>query len=125
MKVFPADILLVCGGRDYDDWDTLCRELDALQPLIVIHGAARGADRMTDRWARLRGVPRRPYPADWTRYGNAAGPLRNQQMLDEGHPTGVLAFPGGPGTADMVRRARAAGLPVRRVKRACTRAQAC
>lgn len=45
--------------------------------------------------------------------GKAAGPIRNQRMLDEGKPDLVVAFPGGRGTADMVRRAKAAGVPVR------------
>ena len=50
------------------------------------------------------------FPADWKVRGRAAGHIRNQQMLDEGRPHLVVAFPGGRGTADMVRRARAAGI---------------
>lgn len=42
----------------------------------------------------------------------AGGPLRTTQMLVEGRPDAVIAFPGGKGTAHMVRKARAAGLPV-------------
>ena len=52
------------------------------------------------------------YPAQWDVYGRRAGPIRNQEMIDEGKPDGVVAFPGGKGTADMVRRAEAAGLKV-------------
>jgi hypothetical protein len=48
---------------------------------------------------------------DWKRHGPAAGPMRNQRMLDWG-PDLVVAFAGGKGTADMVRRARAAGVDV-------------
>ena len=44
------------------------------------------------------------------RNGRKAGPIRNQQMLDEGRPSLVVAFPGGRGMADMVRRARNAGV---------------
>ena len=59
----------------------------------------------------------RIFPADWIRHGRAAGPIRNEQMLREGCPDLVVAFhddPGlGRGTADMVRRALAAGVPVR------------
>src|SRR5690606_30354012 len=54
------------------------------------------------------------YPADWRRHGRAAGPIRNQEMADAGADL-CIAFPGGRGTADMVRRARAAGIPVRSV----------
>lgn len=44
----------------------------------------------------------------------AAGPIRDQEMLDKGKPDLVVAFLGNRGTADMVRRAREAGVPVRR-----------
>jgi hypothetical protein len=58
-------------------------------------------------------VPVVRYPADWARHGNAAGLVRNQQMLDDGKPDLAVAFPGGKGTADMVRRARKAGIPIK------------
>ena len=78
----------------------------------VIHGGARGADTVAARWAEAHSLEVVKFPADWQRHGRAAGGIRNQQMLDEGHPDAVVAFPGGVGTADMVRRAKAAGLPV-------------
>ena len=108
---------LVCGGRDYDDrdhvWNTLC-ELDTKRgPLaVVIHGCATGADTEGMIWAQTMGRKHAPFQADWQQHGKAAGPIRNQRMLDEGKPALVIAFPGGRGTADMVRRARAAGIEV-------------
>lgn len=78
---------------------------------LVIHGAAPGADSLAKEWADLRGIAENGYPADWTRFGRKAGPIRNQRMLDQGKPDIVIAFPGGRGTADMVRRARTAGIP--------------
>jgi hypothetical protein len=45
-------------------------------------------------------------------YGKGAGPRRNKQMIEEGNPDLVIAFPGGRGTADMINRARAAGVRV-------------
>lgn len=108
--------LLVCGGRGYADRRTLFDTLDALHgqmPVaVLIHGAARGADALAGEWAALRGVPVSAYPADWKSFGRAAGSIRNQTMLDDGRPEMVVAFPGGRGTADMVRRARKAGYPV-------------
>ena len=50
--------------------------------------------------------------ADWAKHGRKAGPIRNQRMIDEGRPDLVVAFPGGTGTADMVERARVAGIRV-------------
>lgn len=108
--------VLVCGGRDFSDVDTIHRTLDRLHKArlidCVIEGNARGADRIAGYWARKNRIDNRKFNADWTKYGNAAGPIRNQTMIDKGLPDVVLAFPGNTGTADMVRRARAAGIEV-------------
>ncbi len=82
---------------------------------VLIHGDARGAD----RWCAVRGkdigCSILAFPAAWDVHGRAAGAIRNARMLAEGKPDLVLAFPGGRGTADMVRRAERAGVPVRRI----------
>jgi hypothetical protein len=108
--------VIVCGGRDFADRDYLYQQLDAVHErrgiAAVIHGAARGADRLAGEWAQDRGVHAEPYPADWQNDGKAAGPIRNQRMLDIAAPDGVIAFSGGRGTADMVSRAQTAGVPV-------------
>lgn len=108
--------LLVCGGRDYSDRRRAYVELDRIHvayPIsVIICGAAAGADRLAMDWAAARRVKCLPFPADWEKHGRRAGPIRNQQMLDEGVPTLVVAFPGGTGTADMVRRATKAGIKV-------------
>jgi hypothetical protein len=112
--------VLVCGGRKFADPDRVWLVLNELHASphvsVVIHGGASGADAHAARWAWLCGVPALPFDADWDKHGKAAGPRRNQRMLDEGKPDLVLAFPGGKGTADMVRRAKRAGVPVREVK---------
>jgi hypothetical protein len=108
--------LLVCGGRDYADEAAAFRALDAADAqrrvAVVIHGGALGADTLAGRWAAARGRECIVFRADWQAHGKAAGPHRNAQMLNEGRPNGVLALPGGRGTADMTRRAKAYGLPV-------------
>lgn len=111
--------LLVCGGRDYTDEREAFRVLDSIRlehPVsMVIQGGARGADFLGRTWAERRLIPFAEYPADWNRHGKGAGPRRNQQMLDDGKPDLVVAFHGGVGTADMVRRAIDGGVPVKRV----------
>jgi hypothetical protein len=108
--------LLVCGGRHYGataaERDALYMEISRLRPHIIINGGAEGADELARAWAHYHGKLCLTYPAEWRRYGRAAGPMRNQRMLDEGQPDALLAAPGSRGTADMVRRARACGLPV-------------
>lgn len=110
--------VLVCGGRDYDNRDHVFHTLDTLSPPVtrLIVGDARGADHLAYIWACRRDRAPERYTAEWDRYGPRAGPIRNQRMLDEGKPELVLAFPGGRGTADMMRRAKAAGVPVREIQ---------
>lgn len=56
------------------------------------------------------------FPANWKKFGKAAGPLRNVKMIEEGKPDVVIAFPGGHGTANMVALAEASGIPVIRAE---------
>lgn len=111
--------VLVCGGRAFRDREGAFATLDALaaeQKIeAVIHGDADGADRLAGEWARLRGIKELAFPADWVKHGRAAGPIRNKQMLDEGRPALVVAFPGGRGTANMVKQARGVGVAVQTV----------
>ncbi len=110
-----AGITLVCGGRDFHDMTTLRMVLDEVSPEKIVHGAAKGADSMAGRYARERGITCREFPVTWRRngvYNPRAAFDRNQQMLDEGQPDLVVAFPGGGGTRDMVSRARKDGFTV-------------
>lgn len=114
--------VLICGGRDYSDYSALCAALDALlvnklPDVVIIHGAAPGADSLAGQYAADRGLACEAFPADWQTHGRAAGPIRNARMLAEGKPDAVVAFPGGRGTANMIAQAEAAGVPVRRVSR--------
>lgn len=113
--------VLVCGGRDYFDRERVFAVLDGLhaeRPIaLIIHGAARGADSLAGEWAVSRGVEQtgdryKITSLDWQSLGPKAGPLRNQQMLDECKPDLVAVFPGGRGTANMMRRAQAANVPL-------------
>lgn len=132
----PPWRVLVCGGRDFGGvpdgvkasspgWYPalvrarterafLRRYLSEMKDRIacIIHGAYRGADSLADYWARENRIEPVPFPADWKSRGSRAGPDRNQRMINEGRPDLVVAFPGGKGTADMIRCARAAGIPI-------------
>ena len=103
---------LVCGGRNFKGWTAMQQTLDRIRPDVIIHGAAAGADAMAGRYARENGIECRDFPAEWKRHGRSAGYRRNQQMLDEGKPDLVVAFPGGPGTQNMVKISRQQGFDV-------------
>ncbi len=111
--------VLVCGGRDFKDFESVNEELTWLageHSLEIIHGGAKGADSLAGEWARLTSTPCKVFKADWAKYGRAEGPIRNKQMLIEGKPDLVIAFPGGKGTANMVKQAREAGIEVKEVR---------
>jgi hypothetical protein len=105
--------VLACGGRTFADRKTvdwaLSAYLNKAEPytLCIIEGGAPGADTLARQWAERNKCIVMEFPANWTYLGRSAGSKRNQAMLDWGQPDTVVAFPGGPGTADMVRRAKA------------------
>lgn len=107
--------VLVCGSRHYRDRRRVYQVLDAAVERLgltsILQGGARGADRLAFEWAGERGIPRETIKADWDGLGRAAGPIRNQKMVDE-KPDIVIAFPGGDGTKDLLARAEYAGIRV-------------
>ena len=110
--------VLVCGGRDFGDWVSVYAALDRLHSVspitCIIHGSAKGADELAARWAFERHVAEMAFCADWINHGRAAGPIRNQLMIDQGKPGWVIAFPGGKGTSDMISRAKKSGIRVQK-----------
>lgn len=112
--------VLVCGGRDFNNPAWLTITLDELSRgsgwTTIIEGGAKGADRQAREWAVASGIFVQTFRADWMAHGRAAGPLRNSRMLDEGQPDIVVAFPGGRGTADMMRQARERGIVVHELR---------
>jgi len=107
--------VLVCGGRRYEDEDAVYRVLDSINPSFVIEGGATGADALAADWARENGVPCATVDAHWTFYGKKAGYIRNTWMLML-NPVKVVAFPGGNGTANMIKLAEEAGIEVIKVE---------
>ncbi len=107
--------ILICGGRNYADKARMRNVIHALfnpDTDTIMHGGAPGADTLAGEIAAELGCAAKVYPADWAAHSKAAGPIRNQLMLDEGKPDMVVAFPGGKGTEDMIRRAKKAGVRV-------------
>ena len=123
--------LLISGSRNFTDRKRIQMLLLRTAPDVVIEGGQvtivrrtrpngetteerTGADWLAHEEATALGIPVETYKAEWERYGRSAGPLRNQQMLAEGRPDHVAAFPlgGSKGTWDMVDRARAGSVPL-------------
>lgn len=116
--------VLVCGGREFHHWAPVVFAMKEFvgnfrgpnPGVTIIQGGAKGADFLGKVYADYVGWKCEEYPADWKTYGKRAGHIRNQQMIDEGKPDLVIAFAGGTGTADMVRRAKKHNIKVIEVK---------
>ncbi|UPU16137.1 hypothetical protein [Escherichia phage ZCEC13] len=106
--------VLITGGRGYSDFDAFEKAMEMLPFKIelIIHGGARGADSIADMWAKKHGVFVMRMDALWNAHGKGAGPKRNWAMLNFGKPDYCVAFPGGNGTADMVRQCEKASVVV-------------
>ena len=109
--------VLVCGGRDYFNSGHLNNVLnlfvETVGPIsLLINGGARGADTLAYQWATDKGINTATYKADWTKHKKAAGPIRNQFMLEDSDPDLVIAFKGGNGTKHMIDISRKAGKTV-------------
>ena len=124
--VAPSHSLVIAagGGRDLA-WpqqrvaaELLARSSGRLVHLLL-HGGARGADAAIGRAAQQLGWSALVMPAQWQLHGRAAGPIRNRELLEQAIAKAVahtspgslasvlvVAFPGGPGTASLVREAR-------------------
>lgn len=116
--------VLVAGGRDFDDADSLQIQLYGIllyanrhyRKLVIAHGAAEGADMIADDWGnRQSDVEVRRYPvrdAERARLGNMAPHRRNVRMLEDFEPHLALLCPGANGTAHMRAKLEAARVPI-------------
>lgn len=107
--------VLCFGGRDYCDKGRIDAALSALFPVLgpkfaIVHGNARGADKLSGEWAKRHGLCVIAVDANWDFYRNSAGPTRNGWMLEYCMPTYAVGFPGGAGTRDMAKRVTEAGI---------------
>jgi hypothetical protein len=117
--------VLICGGREFGqssaEIDAGFKQLDLAAATLkdhginvtrIIHGGARGADKVAEKWARSRGFKVEAFYPDWHKFGKSASYRRNEVMLKTGKPSYVIAFPGESATNHMVRISKEAGVSV-------------
>jgi len=108
--------LIIAGGRNYKSSDIDYEEIDlAVKDTMhevteVFSGGASGADKLGEEWARINEIKVRKFLPDWDKHGRAAGPIRNEAMAKEAHT--LIIFPGGRGSASMVRLAKKYNLSI-------------
>jgi hypothetical protein len=109
--------ILICGDRNWDDYNkikTKFTEFNSCNDVIIVGGAT-GADSIAEDIAIIEGFEVIVKPADWIKYGRAAGPIRNKAMLDL-KPDKVIAFhsdiENSKGTKNCVDQAKERGIQV-------------
>lgn len=117
MQTETPRTLAIIGSRDFSDYDFMRVNIKALLGTLphiqfIVSGGAKGADSLSERVAEDFCLSHRHIPAEWSKYGRAAGPLRNQKIIDEADV--VAAFPLGEskGTQDGIRKTKMAGKQV-------------
>lgn len=116
--------VIVAGGRDFDDWELLSESLhrflsrfyDLPEPVEIVEGGARGADRLGCKYAIANRLAHKRISADWDTHGKRAGIMRNIEMAE--YADALVAFwdQNSKGTAHMIETMRKMGKPVRVVK---------
>lgn len=107
--------VIVCGSRNWRNRLMISNRLAKLpgEDTIVVHGNAKGADRIAHDEANKLGLLTEPHPADWQRYRNRAGIIRNEEMAALGADLCIAFWDGSSnGTAHMMAAADAHGIPV-------------
>ena len=109
--------LLVSGDRywKWEDRHVILRAIEKLNPSIIIHGGAKGVDTIAGAIGRYLEIEVIVFPAEWYKYGKAAGSIRNEQMIIEGKPDYLLAchpcIQDSKGTKHMIERAKKYKIP--------------
>ena len=106
--------VVIAGSRSITDLSVLKDAIFQSDFLVseVVSGCARGVDKLGELWAEDNDVPVKEFPANWGRFGRAAGMYRNAEMADycDG---GIILWDGeSRGTLDMIDKLRRLGKPV-------------
>ena len=112
--------IIIAGGRDFNDYKTLCGVCDYMfqkqKEIEIVSGTANGADKLGEQYANEMGYPIKQFPADWDKHGKKAGYLRNKEMAE--YADALLALWDGKskGTKSMIDLAKKNNLKVRVVR---------
>lgn len=111
--------VIVAGCRDFNNYDYLKAKLSILlsnfkpNDLEIVSGGAKGADALGERFAREFGIKVKVFKAEWKKYGNRAGPLRNEEMAKYADVLVAFWDNSSPGTKNMITNMNKEGKPLR------------
>lgn len=108
--------VIIAGSRHCESFKVV---LDAMNesPFVgkiteIVSGGARGVDTIGENLGVLMGIPVKRFPAEWDKFGRAAGPKRNRQMAEYADALIAVLYPGSRGTANMIEQAKRLGLKI-------------
>jgi ABC-type enterochelin transport system substrate-binding protein len=109
--------LIIAGGRNFTDYQKLKKICDYIlqnqTSIEIVSGGCRGADKIGEQYSKEKGYSLKRFPANWNRYGKAAGPKRNKQMAN--YADALIAFWDGKsrGTKNMIDLSKSVNLKIR------------
>jgi hypothetical protein len=109
--------IIIAGGRDFHDYEMVKKACDKYtkdkyKSIEIVCGMAKGADTLGKKWGEDNGYDIAKFPADWNKYKNAAGPIRNKQMAEYGNVLIAFWDTKSKGTKNMIDTARDLGLEI-------------
>jgi len=109
--------IIIAGGRDFKDYNLLCESCDEFfkewhPNIVTVNGGARGSDRLGGKYSINKGYLIKPFPADWERFGRAAGVIRNEEMAQYADAAIVFWDGKSVGSKSMIDLAKSNGLNV-------------
>ena len=110
--------VIVAGSRGITNYQVVKKAIEesGFEVTEVVSGKAAGVDTLGEEWAEENGIPVKEFPAEWQRFGKAAGHLRNGDMAIYGEALVAVMLPDSRGTLNMIKQAKQRGLPGHIVK---------
>lgn len=110
--------IIIAGSRNFNNYQKLKQECDKFlqdyKNIEIVSGAHyKGADKLGEKYASEKKIKIIKFPADWIKYGKAAGPKRNNQMAI--YADALIAFWDGKsnGTKNIIQLAKQRQLKTR------------
>ena len=105
---------IIAGSRNLEDYNLVIEAVSKApwEPTVVVSGGAKGIDSLAEQWAVATGIPCEKYPANWKKYGRAAGPIRNKEMAEKAEALIAIWDGKSNGTKNMIALARKAELSI-------------
>jgi hypothetical protein len=109
--------VIIAGSREFKNVEYVFKTIRKLihygwQITEVVSGCAKGVDTFGEEWAKCNNIPIKRFPAKWDKYGESAGVIRNQQMVDYADALIAIRFQVSAGTTDTIQRAKKKGMMI-------------